>query len=152
MRFSRCRVRRIIAIGCALGLAGLALFAGLHAIVIKPVWGQLAGGIPFVIAIGVSVTWAYHEFAKAVPKRVCATGGLRFGALVWLFKEAGAPRGIAAISVTTLVIMIEIIQQYLPDHAGTLTDPLLALGVGLLFRFFTPTPRPTTTPTLRKAS
>jgi hypothetical protein len=72
-----------------------------------------------------------------------------FGALVWLFTEAGAPRGIAAVIVTTLVTMIQIIQQYLPDHAGTLTDPLLALAVGLLFRFFTPTPGPSTTPTLR---
>jgi hypothetical protein len=75
---------RIVAIGCALGLAALALFAGLHAIVIKPVWGDLARGIPFVIATGVSVTWAYHEFASAVPARVCSTGGLRFGALMWL--------------------------------------------------------------------
>ena len=77
-------VPRIIAIGCALGLAGLALFAGLHAIVIKPVWGDLARGLPFVITIGISVAWAYHEFVKAVPKRVGWTGGLRFGALVWL--------------------------------------------------------------------
>jgi hypothetical protein len=75
---------RVVLIGCALGLAALGLFATLHAIVIKPVWRELAGGIPFVIAIGVSVTWAYHEFAKAAPKRLCSTGGLRFGALMWL--------------------------------------------------------------------
>jgi hypothetical protein len=75
---------RIVAIGCVLGLAGLGLFAGLHAIVIKPVWSDLLGGVPFVIAIGVSVTWAYHEFVKTVPKAVCSTGGMRFGALMWL--------------------------------------------------------------------
>lgn len=75
---------RIVLVGCVLGMAGLALFAGLHAIVIKPVWSDLARGIPFVIAIGVAVTWAYHEFVKSVPKRVCSTGGLRFGALIWL--------------------------------------------------------------------
>jgi hypothetical protein len=74
---------RVILIGCALGLSGLGLFATLHAIVIKPVWAELARGIPFVIAIGVAVAWAYHEFVKSVPKRVCSTGGLRFGALMW---------------------------------------------------------------------
>jgi hypothetical protein len=77
-------VWRIVAIGCVLGVAGLSLFAVLHALIIKPVWSQLAGGIPFVIAIGVAVAWAYHEFVKVVPKRVCATGGLRFGAMMWL--------------------------------------------------------------------
>lgn len=81
---SRAIVWRIVAIGCALGLAGLSLFAGLHALVVKPIWSELARGIPFVIAIGISVTWAYHRFAQVVPKSVCATGGLRFGALMWL--------------------------------------------------------------------
>ncbi|MDA1081661.1 MAG: hypothetical protein O2973_08275 [Gemmatimonadetes bacterium] len=75
---------RVVAIGCALGLTALALFATLHAIVVKPVWGDLVGGIPFVIAVGVIVTWAYHEFAIAVPGRVTAAGGVRFGALMWL--------------------------------------------------------------------
>lgn len=75
---------RVIAVGAVVGFAGLALFAGLHALVIKPVWSDLAGGIPYVLAIGVTVAWAYHEFVKTAPARVCATGGLRFGALMWL--------------------------------------------------------------------
>lgn len=75
---------RVIAVGCVLGFVSLALFAGLHALVVKPVWAQLAQGIPFVIAIGVAVSWAYHEFAKPVPSRVSAGGGVRFGALIWL--------------------------------------------------------------------
>jgi hypothetical protein len=76
-------ILRIVLIGCTLGMAGLALFAGLHAIVIKPVWSQLAMGIPFVIAIGIAVAWAYHEFVKTVPTAVCSSGGMRFGALLW---------------------------------------------------------------------
>lgn len=76
--------RRITLIGCILGFVSLGLFAGLHALVVKPVWTELAKGIPFVIAIGVTVSWAFHEFAKSVPKRVSAGGGLRFGALIWL--------------------------------------------------------------------
>jgi hypothetical protein len=83
-RNARRIARRIAAVGSSVGIAGLALFAGLHALVIKPVWRDLAGGLPFVIAIGIAVTWAYHEFLKVVPKRVCATGGLRFGAMMWL--------------------------------------------------------------------
>lgn len=75
---------RLVAIGCALGIVSLAIFATLHAIVVRPIWGQLAMGIPFVIAIGVAVTWAYHEYATAAQNRVSAVGGLRFGALTWL--------------------------------------------------------------------
>lgn len=75
---------RIAGVGAATGLLGLALFAGLHALVVRPVWSQLAGGVPFVLAIGLAVAWAYHEFVKAAPRRACATGGLRFGALMWL--------------------------------------------------------------------
>lgn len=76
--------KRIVFTGSVVGLASLALFATLHAIIVRPIWGQLAMGIPFVLAIGIAVTWAYHEFVKAAPKRLCATGGLRFGALMWL--------------------------------------------------------------------
>jgi hypothetical protein len=75
---------RLVAIGASLGLVCLAIFAGLHALIVTPVWSRLAGGIPFVIVIGLAVTWAYHEFVKAAPARVCASGGLRFGALMWL--------------------------------------------------------------------
>lgn len=75
---------RIVVVGCLLGFAGLGLFAGLHALVVKPVWSELAMGVPFVIAIGIAVTWAYHEFVKAVPTGACTTGGMRFGALIWL--------------------------------------------------------------------
>lgn len=75
---------RIILIGCMLGFVSLGLFAGLHALVVKPVWTELAKGIPFVIAIGVAVSWAFHEYAKSTPQRVSVAGGLRFGALIWL--------------------------------------------------------------------
>ncbi len=75
---------RIAGVGAATGLIGLGLFALLHALVIRPVWSQLAGGLPFVLAIGLAVAWAYHEFVKAAPRRACAAGGLRFGALMWL--------------------------------------------------------------------
>ncbi|MEA3244655.1 MAG: hypothetical protein U9Q74_00720 [Gemmatimonadota bacterium] len=75
---------RIAGVGAATGLLGLGLFAGLHSLVVRPIWSQLAGGLPFVLAIGLAVAWAYHEFVKAAPRRACAAGGLRFGALMWL--------------------------------------------------------------------
>lgn len=75
---------RIIAIGTCVGGIGLGLFATLHALVIKPVWSELAGGIPFVLAIGVTVAWAYHEFVTSAPRRLGVGGGLKFGALMWL--------------------------------------------------------------------
>ncbi|HVZ47362.1 MAG TPA: hypothetical protein VG916_01150 [Gemmatimonadaceae bacterium] len=81
---ARATAARLVAIGVALGLAGLALFAALHSIVVRPIWSQVAVGIPFVVAIGLAMSWSYHEFVKAAPARLCATGGLRFGALMWL--------------------------------------------------------------------
>lgn len=81
---ARATAARIVAIGCGVGLSGLALFATLHSIIVRPIWGQLAMGIPFVLAIGLAMSWSYHEFVRAAPTRACATGGLRFGALMWL--------------------------------------------------------------------
>lgn len=109
-------------VGCVLGLVGLGLFATLHAIVIKPLWGELAGGIPFVIAIGVAVTWAYHEFAKAVPKRVCATGGLRFGALMWL----------SALPATALVNVVRVRSGSAPPYWVDTVAFVLALAGGAI--------------------
>lgn len=106
--------RRIILIGCILGFVSLGLFAGLHALVVKPVWTQLAQGLPFVIAIGVSVSWAYHEFAKPVRRRTSAAGGLRFGALIWL----------AALPATALANIVRVQTSASPSvlvYAAALT-------------------------------
>ena len=51
---------RLLATGATLGVVSLAIFAGLHSLVVKPIWTQLLGGLPFVLAIGVTVTWAYE--------------------------------------------------------------------------------------------
>lgn len=73
-----------MAIGCAVGLAGLAVFVVLHAVIVRPIWTQAAVGVPFVLAIGLAMSWAFHEFVAAAPSRLRASGGLRFGALMWL--------------------------------------------------------------------
>ena len=110
---------RIVAIGCVLGVAGLALFAGLHALVVTPVWTQLLLPIPFVIAIGIGVTWAYHEYVAVVANRVNAYGGLRFGVMVW----------VAAFPATALANVMRVQQGgTLPVWAGAVSLALAVAG------------------------
>jgi VanZ family protein len=57
-----------------------------------------------------------------------------YGALLWVIKEWGASIGFAVIALTTTVLTIEVLQAWLPDQSASITDPLLALLVGLTFR------------------
>lgn len=75
---------RLLATGATLGVVSLAIFAGLHSLVVKPIWSQLLGGLPFVLAIGLGVAWAYDEFVASVKPGPLTTGGVRFGAMMWL--------------------------------------------------------------------
>ena len=42
--------------------------------------------------------------------------------------------GVAVIALTATVFAIELLQAWLPQQSASVTDPLLALGVGLAFR------------------
>ena len=75
---------RVVLCGAVLGLAGLLLFGTIHAIAIVPIWSRLPGGLPFAVAAGLAVSWAYHEYRRAASPRPGVGTGLRFGALVWL--------------------------------------------------------------------
>ena len=57
-----------------------------------------------------------------------------YGALLWVIKEWGASIGVAVIALTATVLAIEVLQAWLPEQSASITDPLLALGVGLAFR------------------
>ena len=57
-----------------------------------------------------------------------------YGALLWVIKERGASIGIAVVALTATVLAIEVLQGWLPEQSASITDPLLALGVGLAFR------------------
>jgi VanZ family protein len=57
-----------------------------------------------------------------------------YGALLWVIKEWGASIGFAVIALTVTVLTIEVLQAWLPDQSASITDPLLALVVGLTFR------------------
>lgn len=58
-----------------------------------------------------------------------------FGALVWLLKDAGLPMQTAMIGVVLTVLGIEVLHLWQAGHSSSLTDPALALLMGLLMRF-----------------
>lgn len=57
-----------------------------------------------------------------------------FGALLWVIREWGASVDFAIGVVTSTVMVIEVLQLWLPGQTASVTDPILALAVGLLFR------------------
>lgn len=79
---------RLVICGLLLGMAGVLLFGTIHGIVIVPIWERVFRGLPFAIAVGLGVTWAYHEYRQSASHRSGLGAGLRFGALLWL---AGLP-------------------------------------------------------------
>lgn len=58
-----------------------------------------------------------------------------FGALIWLLKDAGLPMQTALVGVVLTVLGLEVVHLWQPGHSSSLTDPTLALMMGLLMRF-----------------
>lgn len=57
-----------------------------------------------------------------------------YGALLWVVREWGASTNFAFGVMLTVAVVIEMLQIWLPAEHASITDPLLALGVGLAFR------------------
>ena len=57
-----------------------------------------------------------------------------FAALLWLLREALVPINAAIAIVTGIALALEIAQLWLPDQGGSITDPALVLGLGLMLR------------------
>jgi VanZ family protein len=57
-----------------------------------------------------------------------------FGALLWVVREWGASTDFAFGVMLTIATVIEVLQIWLPSEHASITDPLLALAIGLLFR------------------
>jgi VanZ family protein len=55
-----------------------------------------------------------------------------FSGMIWLLKDAGLPMRTALVSIVAVVSSIEVIHLWQPGHDSSLTDPVLALLVGLL--------------------
>jgi VanZ family protein len=57
-----------------------------------------------------------------------------FGALLWVVREWGASTNFAFGVMLTIAVAVETLQIWLPGEHASITDPLLALGIGLIFR------------------
>lgn len=57
-----------------------------------------------------------------------------YGALLWVVREWGASTDFAFGVMLTIASVVELLQIWLPGEHASITDPLLALVIGLLFR------------------
>lgn len=57
-----------------------------------------------------------------------------YGALLWVVREWGASTNFAFGVMLTIASVVELLQIWLPGEHASITDPLLALTIGLLFR------------------
>jgi VanZ family protein len=57
-----------------------------------------------------------------------------YGALLWVVREWGASTEFAFGVMLTIATVIELLQIWLPGEHASITDPLLALTIGLVFR------------------
>jgi len=57
-----------------------------------------------------------------------------YGALLWVVREWGASTDFAFGMMLTIATVVEVLQIWLPGEHASITDPLLALVIGLLFR------------------
>ncbi len=57
-----------------------------------------------------------------------------YGALLWVVREWGASTDFAFGVMLTIAVVIELLQIWLPGEYASITDPLLALAIGLVFR------------------
>jgi VanZ family protein len=58
-----------------------------------------------------------------------------YSALLWVVKEWGASIRFSIGLLIGTVVAIEVLQVWLPHQHASITDPLIALGASLLFRF-----------------
>ncbi len=85
--------RRAIVAGAFVGVAAVALFAAVHAMIIVPIWWRLASGIPFALVTGAAAGWAFAELHDAAEPTLA--DALRFGLLLWLALLPTTALGIA---------------------------------------------------------
>jgi hypothetical protein len=57
-----------------------------------------------------------------------------YGALLWVVREWGASTDFAFGVMVSVASVIEVLQIWLPGEHASITDPLLALLIGLVFR------------------
>lgn len=58
-----------------------------------------------------------------------------FGALLWMIKQCGASATAAVAIVAVAALAFEILQLWLPGRHPSITEPVLAWGLGMTFRY-----------------
>jgi hypothetical protein len=77
------RMGRIVLSGLAVALVGLTAFGLAHALIIIPIWTRLLGGIPFAIAAGIALAWAFDALVQHRGSQTIGSG-VQFGAVMYL--------------------------------------------------------------------
>lgn len=55
-----------------------------------------------------------------------------YGTAIWLLQRAGMPLVYSTATVASMLALIEAVQRYLPNHTAEITDPFLAMSLGLI--------------------
>lgn len=113
----------VLAVAAVLIIDGLAPFdftSPMGPFELWPFLGWFALGLPAALQL---IDWT-ELFGKL----------FLYGALLWVIKEWGASIGFATAALVATVLTIEVLQAWLPEQSASITDPLLALAVGLAFR------------------
>ena len=121
------RIATILIVGASTGVFGLVAFGTAHALLILPIWTRLAGGLPFALAAGVALAWAFEELNRTRGWR-SALDGVRFGAIMFstlapvtafdtALRLSGADRGATLVTVIDVALALA---------AGAATGWLLA--------------------------
>lgn len=107
--------------GTAVGIFGVVLFGLAHALIIVPIWRQLFGGIPFCLAAGLALGWAYYEMQASNRMGAGFKSALGFGVLLWT----------ALLPMTLFGVIVRATGIHGPnDGWETAVEVLLAFGAG----------------------
>ncbi len=113
------RAATVLLTGAGVGLFGLLAFGIVHALLILPIWTRLLGGLPFALATGMALTWAFDEVARRRSWR-STTAGAAFGAIIF---ATLAP-------ATAFSNALRLAGIHAGDWPGTLGSIALALASG----------------------
>jgi len=79
--FAAARLKTVCITGLAAAGVGLLGFGVAHALLIKPIWSQLLGGVPFVMVAGITLAWAFDQLPATVRNRGLISG-VQFGGVM----------------------------------------------------------------------
>ena len=109
--------------GVAAGVAGLAVFLGLHAVWIVPIWSVTPLGVVVAVVGGVAVSWAYHHVEPHL-----GGGGVRR----WLAVAGG---GILILTPSLVVAWLGAPYFTVVDGVRVATSDTAAIAVRFVVEF-----------------